>query len=57
MHDAHLAGVPFVAVVGKREAADGSLSLRERGGQVRSLSLEAALCRLVQASFRDGDRR
>lgn len=57
VHDAHLSGVPFVAVVGRREAADGSLSLRERGGQVQSLSLEAALCRVVQASLRGGDRR
>lgn len=57
VHDAHLSGVPFVAVVGRREAADGSLSLRERGGQLRSLSLEAALCRLVQASLRDANRR
>lgn len=39
---AHEASIPVVAVVGQREAEQGTVSLRERGGEVSVLALEEA---------------
>jgi len=45
--EAHAQAVPCVAVIGAREAAAGSGSLRDRGGQ-RELTVSAALDELTQ---------
>src|SRR5262249_27014682 len=45
---AHEASIPVVAVVGQREAEEGTVSLRERGGAVTVLSLQDAAAALRQ---------
>jgi threonyl-tRNA synthetase len=45
--DAHEAGVPFLAVVGKREAAASQVTLRDRDGPQRVLEQGAAAAELV----------
>jgi threonyl-tRNA synthetase len=44
--DAHEVGVPFLAIVGKREAAASTLALRDRDGTQRVLGLDAAASEL-----------
>ncbi|MDD9936480.1 MAG: threonine--tRNA ligase [Myxococcales bacterium] len=44
---AHEEGFPFVAVVGKREARDGSVALRKRDGSQEVLPLEGARAALL----------
>jgi threonyl-tRNA synthetase len=46
--DAHAAGVPIVAVVGRREVERGALTLRDRGGKQRELSLSEAVAEVVR---------
>lgn len=48
---AHHDGVPLVAIVGPREAAAGSLSLRDRDGQV-TLDLDAAIAEAARRCAR-----
>jgi threonyl-tRNA synthetase len=45
--DAHDAGVPFLAIVGKREAAASKVALRERDGRQSVVTLDAAAAELV----------
>ena len=45
---AHEASIPVVAVVGQREAEQGTVSLRERTGTVSVLSLNDAVIALRQ---------
>jgi threonyl-tRNA synthetase len=45
--DAHDAGVPFLAIVGKREAAASQVTLRDRDGAQRVLEQGAAAAELV----------
>jgi len=45
---AHEASIPVVAVVGRREAEQGTVSLRERAGAVSVLLLEDAVRELRQ---------
>ena len=40
---AHGDGVPFAAILGKREVASGSVTIRDRGGENRTLPLAEAL--------------
>jgi threonyl-tRNA synthetase len=42
--------VPYVAVIGAREAASGSVSLRSRGGEERVLPVPDALAELIAAA-------
>jgi threonyl-tRNA synthetase len=44
--DAHDAGVPFLAIVGKREVAASKVALRDRNGAQRVLELDAAATEL-----------
>ncbi|MDP9150533.1 MAG: His/Gly/Thr/Pro-type tRNA ligase C-terminal domain-containing protein [Myxococcota bacterium] len=44
--DAHDAGVPFLAIVGKREAAASNVALRDRDGEQRVLELDVAAAEL-----------
>ena len=44
--DAHDAGVPFLAIVGKREAAASNVALRERDGRQSVVTLDAAAAEL-----------
>lgn len=53
--DAHGRGVPFLAVVGKREQASRSVNLRERGGAQQSLGLDEALRLLGAACLPEGE--
>jgi len=46
--EAHRAGIPFVAVVGKREQAEGSLSIRDRSGKQWNTRLENGVRELVR---------
>ncbi len=48
--DAHDAGVPLLAIVGKREAAASKVALRERDGAQRVLTLDAAAAELGMRS-------
>ncbi|HEV2718618.1 MAG TPA: His/Gly/Thr/Pro-type tRNA ligase C-terminal domain-containing protein, partial [Thermoanaerobaculia bacterium] len=42
---AQLQKVPFMLVVGEKEAASGSVALRERGGQQSTMSVEALIAK------------
>ncbi len=44
--EAHAQGIPVTAVIGPREAAQGTLTLRWPGGQTETLYQEAAVARL-----------
>lgn len=46
--DAHAAGVPIVAVVGRREVERGALTLRDRDGRQRELSLSEAVAEVAR---------
>ena len=43
---AHEAGIPVMAIVGRREAAEGSVTLRERDGSQQTLGLADAVAQL-----------
>ena len=45
---AHADAIPVVAVIGAREAADGSVVLRDQQGRQRILSIAAAIAALQQ---------
>jgi threonyl-tRNA synthetase len=45
--EAHKAGIASVAIVGKREQAEGSISIRDRSGKQRELHLEEGVRELV----------
>ena len=44
---AHEAGIPLMAIVGDREAADGSVTLRRRDGSQSVVKLEDAAALLA----------
>ncbi len=50
--DAREAGIPILMAVGKREAADGTVSLRRRDGAQEVLSVEEAAVELKPEAFR-----
>jgi len=50
--DAHHCGIPLVAVVGKKEAAAGTLALRWRDGRQSTASLDEAVAALVAEGLR-----
>lgn len=52
--DAHAIGAPFIAVIGPREAAKGSVSLRDRSGDSREVSLENVVEVLSRACAEPG---
>lgn len=50
--DAREAGIPILMAVGKREEADGTVSLRQRDGEQQVLRLEDAVAALQPEAFR-----